>query len=101
MCQSPALSAAIITENLGVNIFSSSQPLYMLPVPNCGEIIQPINTDISGCQPPSENTFYEWNGGWHWKVDIYGVYFWLASCVKWIYIQQFLSFYQNSDFSGF
>ena len=44
LCQSPALSAAIITENLGVNIFSSSQPLYMLPVPNCGEIIQPINT---------------------------------------------------------
>ena len=21
------------------------------------------------------NTFYEWNGGWHWKVHIYGVYF--------------------------
>ena len=35
---------AIITENLGVNIFSSSQPLYMLPIPNCGEIIQPIKT---------------------------------------------------------
>ena len=21
------------------------------------------------------NTFYEWNGDWHWKVHIYGVYF--------------------------
>ena len=28
------------------------------------------------------NTFYEWNGGWHWKVHIYGVYFWLASIIR-------------------
>ena len=92
---------AIITENLVVNIFSSSQPLYMLPIPNCGEIIQPIKTYIFGCQPPSENTFYEWSGGWYWKFHIYGVYFWQASSVKWIYLQQFFSFFQNSDFSGF
>ena len=78
LCQPPALSAAIITQNLGMNIFSSSQPLYMLPVPSGGEIIQLNNTDIFGCQPPI-NTFYEWNGGWNWKVHIYGVCFWLAS----------------------
>ena len=45
-CQPPALSAANITQNQGTNIFSSSKPLYKLPIPICEEIIQLNNTDI-------------------------------------------------------
>ena len=42
-----------ITLNIGMNIFSSSQPLYMLLTTSCVEIIQPNNTVIFGCESPS------------------------------------------------
>ena len=48
-----SLFSCHITLNPGMNIFNSSQPLYMLLIPRCVEIIQPNNTVIFGCQPPS------------------------------------------------
>ena len=65
-----------------MNIFSSSQPLDKLPIQIFGEIIQLNSTESFGSQQPSQH-IYEWNGGWHWKVLVYGVYFWLASYTNW------------------
>ena len=82
MCQSLALSAAIITQNLGLNIFSSSQPLYKLPILICGELFS-STTHIFLAVTHQVKTFYERDGGWHGKVHIYRVYFGLASaCLK-------------------
>ena len=82
MCQSPDLSAAIITQNLGLNIFSSSQPLYKLPILICGESFS-STTHIFLAVTHQVKTFYERDGGWHGKVHIYRVYFGLASaCLK-------------------
>ena len=39
----------------GMNIFSSSQSLYKLPIPICGEIIELNKTGIVGSQPPSQH----------------------------------------------
>ena len=82
MCQSPDLSAVIITQNLGLNIFSSSQLLYKLPIPISGESFS-STTQIFLAVTHQVKTFYEWDGDWHGKVHIYAVYVGLASaCLK-------------------
>ena len=58
LCQPPALSATIIAQNLGMNTFSSSQPLYKLPMPICEEIIQLNKTNIFGSQPPCQHILW-------------------------------------------
>ena len=58
LCQPPTLSAAIITHNLGMNIFSSSQPLDKLPIPIFGEIILFNNTESFGSQRPSQHILW-------------------------------------------
>ena len=62
LCQPPALSAAIITQNLGMNIISSSQLVEKLTIPIFREIIQPNNTNIFAVSH-QVNTFYESNKG--------------------------------------
>ena len=84
LCHPPALSAAKITQNLGMNIYAVLVSHFTSYVHQFVEKLFSLTAQIFLAVSHQVNIFYEWNGGWHWKVHIYGVYFWLALTNYWM-----------------